>query len=144
MTLFDIMSEINNFFDISQENGDYEIVTDGIEGDFTGTYVANQYVRIRNSVLNDGVYKVTGVTSSKLTLDATLTAEDTGRSIALYGLAVPPDFITLSNTIISSGKESSVKSETVSRYSVDYGDGGSHWTKTYKNSLNKYRKLKWE
>lgn len=136
-----VMKHINNYFTKSIEYGIYEIETDGITGSFSDTYVAGAYLIIQNSYLNDGIYKILSVTNSKITLDATLIAEDT-ESTMLIALSTPPsDFVTLATTILSyTEKGLGVKSESLDDYSVSYDNDGS-WQSVYKNKLNDYRKV---
>ena len=136
------MLEINNFFVKDYECDNFTITSNKITGDFESTYVAGQYIRLSGSILNDGVYKITNVTATELTLDATLQAE-TERTITVYGLVVPSSFITLANEIIAKGSNEAVASESVSRYSVTYGEGGKSWTSVYKKALDRWRKLRW-
>ena len=142
MNLYDVLLEINNFFVRDYECIEAEITTTKIIGSFNNNYVAGQYIRVLGSILNDGVYKITNVTGTELTLDATLQAE-TERTITVYGLVIPSSFITLANEIIAKGSNEAVASESVSRYSVTYGEGGKSWASVYKKSLDRYRKMRW-
>lgn len=142
MSLYDILIYCNNFFDISKEYGNFEILNNKIYLEPKEAYYPNQYIRIQNSVFNDGVYKILSVANDGLTIDATLTNEDT-RRIVVYGLAIPNDFKNLADEIITNGKIENVDSESISRYSVSYGDGGSSWQNVYYKQLLPYRKLGW-
>ena len=142
MTLYDILLYCNNFFDITREFGNYEIDNNKILFEPTEDYYVGQYVRIKNSIFNDGVYQILTVESDGLTIDATLTNEDT-RRIVVYGLAIPNDFLSLTTNIIANGKTTNVKSESISRYSVSYGGNGSAWQNVYKDQLAPYKKLGW-
>jgi hypothetical protein len=135
------MLDVNNFFTKEFETVDAEITATKIKGDFQNNYIAGQYVRVEESYLNNDVYKITAVTDTEITLDATLLPETT--TILLYSLAVPQAFLTLANEIISDGSNKGVQSETVSRYSVNYGDGGSSWKSVYRDSLTRWRKLRY-
>lgn len=142
MKLESICKEINNYFELDHECGAYNIGSNTIET-LIKTYVPGQYIRIKNSILNDGIYKITNVNNGVITVEEDLMPENTGRIIIIYPLAIPKDFIELATEIIENGKEDSVQSESVSRYSVSYGEGGSSWTKVYAGALNKWRKLSW-
>jgi len=122
-----VMAYCKQHFDRSREAQAFEVVADGITGTFIETYVVGQYIWMVGSFINDGVYKISGVTTSKLTLDATLTAEDTGEIITLYGLSVPKAFLDIVTDIDSwvsgnSGKEG-LASESIDGYSVSFGTG---------------------
>lgn len=147
--LYEVMNYCKNFFVYSGETDDYEIEADGIKGNLAETYLVGMYVCIDNSFLNDGVYKITGVTSDKLTLDATLQAENTGDTICLYGLKVPSVFITLVDEIESydSTVQRGVKSESQGQRSVTYGSGSetgsgdNTWQSVYANTLLPYMRI---
>lgn len=141
MKLGAVLEEINNYFDVSYERDDYEIGENTITGTFEETYVANQYIRIKNSLLNDGVYKITSVASGVLTVEETLIEEDGGRQILIYGLAIPRDLIDLATEIETNGEESNIQSESLGDHSIGYGEGAS-WTQQYRQSLNKWRKMR--
>ena len=141
--LFEIMQDVNNFFVVESEKINVEITTTTLIGDFENEYIAGQYILLQNSLLNDGVYKITNVTADTLTLDATLQAENTERVMCVSALKVPPSFLSLANEIIESGSNEGVQSESVSRYSVSYADGGKAWTNLYRKSLNNWRKMRW-
>ena len=141
--LYEIMQDVNNFFVVESEKINVEITSTTLIGDFENEYISGQYVLLQNSLLNDGVYKITNVTATILTLDATLQAEDTERIMCLSALKIPPSFLNLANEIIANGSNEGVQSESVSRYSVTYGEGGKSWTSVYKKALDRWRKLRW-
>ena len=141
--LFEIMQEVNNFFVVENERISLEITATTLVGDFENEYIAGQYIMLKNSLLNDGVYKITNVTANTLTLDATLQVEDTERVMCLSALKIPPSFLTLANEIISNGSNEGVQSESVSRYSVSYAEGGKSWASLYRKALNNWRKMRW-
>ena len=145
-----IMKYCNNHFWRSYERNNFAIVEDGITGTFTETYLAGQYIHIVDSYLNDGVYKITAVSSVKLTLDATLIAEDTDDYITVYGCKVPSDFLSLVTDIETwqtknSGLEG-VASESIDSYSVSFASGidgliGNTWQNAFKSRLSTYRAM---
>lgn len=146
-----IMDYLNNHFVRSGESDDFEIVTDGIVGDFDEKYIAGQYIWIQGSFINDGVYLLTGVSNNKLTVaDDTFTAENTGESIRVFGCAVPKPFLTLVDDINSwisenAGKEG-IASETIDSYSVSFGSGpdgstANSWQSAFAGRLSTYRAM---
>lgn len=146
----EVMEEVRNHFARSVESKAYAIVADGITGSFQEKYVVGQYVWVYNSFLNDGVYKITAVASNKLTLDATLQAEDTGETIVVFGLAPPKAFLdmvaSISTYVTNQGTAQGIKSESQGNRSVSYGSGasgagGSDWQSVYSQQLNKYRRM---
>lgn len=137
-----IMKEIKNHFARCFEIGKFEIVADGIQGTFTQTYVVGAYVWIKNSFVNDGVYKITQVATNKITLDATLTAENTNEEMVLYLCTPPKDFIDLANKIITYNTTNSdgISSKSLGDLSISYS-GDSTWVSVFKGQLNTYRKV---
>ena len=136
-----VMDSINNHFVNDWEHNSYEIVSDGVTGTFSCTYLVGMYILIEHSYLNNGVYEITGVTSSKITVDATLKAENTNDSMTLYALTPPADFISIVSEITNFDEKGlGVNSESIDDYSVTYEDDGS-WQSVYKNKLNQYRRV---
>ena len=137
-----ILEYTKKFYPYSLETGVFTIVADGIEG-FTGEYVVGQYINIQESFLNDGTYKITAVTDTKLTLDATLTAEDTA-TIYLWGLKLPKAYLSLISDIETYADmqttSANLQSESQGNRSVTYKDG-SDWQSAFKAQLSVYRSL---
>ncbi len=142
--LYEIMNSINNFFIRSNETGTFEIVDDGIIGDFYNNYIVGQYICIKNSVLNDGVYKVLEINGNKLKLDAELITETS--YICLLALAIPKSFLVLVSEIQAwqekNGCNVGVESERIDDYSISFDttNGGS-WKGVFRGQLNSYRKM---
>ena len=141
------MDYCKNYFVFSCEAEAFEIVADGIVGTFSDTYVVGQYVSIDDSFVNDGVYKITAVSATKLTLDATLTAENTGDTIYVFGLKVPNAFVTIVDNITTYNATSTkgVKSESQGNRSVSYGsaagDGNSSWQSVFSGDLTPFMRM---
>jgi hypothetical protein len=135
------MQEINNFFVKSYEGATFSIIADGITGTFSQKYVVGQYISIDNTLVNDGVYKITVVAANKLTLDATLTAEADVDCI-VFGLGVPASFASLvaAITAYASGTTQGLAGESQGSRSVSYKDSSS-WQKVYRDDLNAYRRM---
>ena len=124
------------------------ITATSIAGTFSNTYVVGQYVLLKNTQLNDGVYKVIGYSDGELFLDTTLQSEEV-EDVLIFALAVPRDFIKLVDiieafTLQTVGKEN-VSSESIAGlYSVSYNSsdtGSNSWQSVYKSSLRPYKKL---
>jgi hypothetical protein len=142
--LQNILDYLNNYFVRTRELFT-AVVSDGITGTFSKTYAIGQYISIDNTLINNGVYKITGVSTSKLTLDATLTAETvTG---VVWGLAIPKVVLTLATEIASydSTSQKGVMSESQGNRSISYGNGttsgSSNWQSVYKSNLMPYKKI---
>ena len=136
-----VMTEIKNHFAISSECVPVSFEEDGINGEFYKTYVVGQYVWIKNSVVNDGVYKITAIEGSKITLDGTFTLINT--NIRLFALAVPNEFIELVSDIstFSETETVGIKSESLSDMSQTFAGDGGEWEVVYAKKLRKYRRM---
>jgi len=137
-----IMNECNNHFANSIEYAT-AIVSDGITGTFAETYIAGQYVYLVGSRVNDGVYLVASATASKITISgATLTAEATSDLKAVIGCATPKAFLDLVTEIstwqTSNANKDGITSESISRYSVSYKNGGG-WSEVFRSKLDAWR-----
>jgi hypothetical protein len=120
-----VMRFCKNHFPRSKERKKFTFVSDGITGTFTETYVIGQYIWVRESFVNDGVYQIIEKTSSKLTLNATLTSEETNGYSTVLGLHVPNDFLSLvcdiESWVTNNGGREGIVSEKIDDYSVNYG-----------------------
>lgn len=139
--LSELLQYINKWYVNSLETQTFTIVSDGIEGTFSQNYVVGQYISIDNSILNDGVYKLTGVTASKLSVAETLQTEAVN-TVFIWGLAIPPDIVNLSIAIdIHIGKsQDGIASESQGGRSISYANN-STWSSVFGARLSKYRSL---
>ncbi len=137
--LSEVMKHINNYFVKTTEDITVNIVADGIEGTFTNTYIVGQYIRVCDSILNDGVYKLTGVTSSKLSVAETLVVES--NKVQVAGLVIPSEFLSIVTEIEAHKGSGGVVSESIDDYSVTYSDGGS-WVSAFEERLYPYTKFR--
>ena len=138
LPLFELCSEIKNFFVTKINTGKFEIVGGKIKSpDFLQE---NQYFRIVGSVFNDGVYQNTA--------DLELTNEVFCG--AVWSMALPPAFIDLAAEIkqyndSDEAKPSAYKSESFGGYAytkATNSDGTPiRWQDVFKKSLNKWRKI---
>jgi len=148
-----IMNYCKNHFVRSKERkSTFAIVSDGITGSFQEKYIVGQYLWIRESIANDGVYKIIGVDlDNKLTLDATLTDEYLDDEyITIYGLAVPTSFLDIVTDIgnwktNNAGKEG-VKSESIDDYSISFSTGSNGatantWQTAFESRLTPYKQV---
>ena len=123
----------NNFFERSSEYGRYTISENAIA--VRGDYKAGQYVRIMDSLLNDGVYKIASVEAGEITLDATLTDEEFCGYIV--GLAIPNEFITLAEKV-EAFTNRGIASESIPNYSVSFN--AKSGVEAYRSDLQAYMK----
>lgn len=134
-TLGNMLKYINRNFVVRCDSVT-SIVADGVLGSFVD-YVVGQYVYIRGSLLNDGVYKITAVSTSKLTLDEALTAEATSHLKTVYGLGIPKALLALAVKIGAHTQTAGIASESIDDYSVSYTD--SSWAGAYAKELQSWR-----
>jgi hypothetical protein len=123
----------NNFFERSSEYGRYTISENAIA--VRGDYKAGQYVRIMDSLLNDGVYKIASVEAGEITLDATLTDEEFCGYIV--GLAIPNEFVTLAAKV-EAFTNRGIASESIPNYSVSFN--AKNGVEAYRSDLQAYMK----
>ena len=118
MTLTDVLEHLGNYFERDFELGDFSISANTIA--VSKTYKAGQYVRIMDSVLNDGVYKILSFSNGVITIDGTLTDESFNGYIV--GLAVPSSVVNCISKIndYESKLQNGVASESIPNYSVTY------------------------
>ena len=138
--IYEVMNSINNHFVDGVDYGTFEIVSDGIAGSFSETYIAGMYVMIENSKINDGIYLITEVTSGKITVDTVLNAESTSDPILIFPCTPPKSFIDLTTKISGYTEKPGVSSEKLADHSISFKDGGS-WVSTYSKKIGQYRKV---
>lgn len=135
MELYDLMNKCNNYFIIDYENGDFVIQNKVIE--LNGNYKVNQYIRIINSLFNDGIYKIVRIDGKKIELD---NGVDEGFNGYVCGLKVPNDFIKLLDKINEYEKriKKGISSESIPNYSISYNN--EDYSIVFKGELSKYTK----
>ena len=135
MELYDLMNKCNNYFISDYENGDFVIQGKVIE--LNGSYKVNQYIRIINSLFNDGIYKIVKIDGKKIELDNGVDEEFNGYVCALR---VPNDFIKLLDKINEYEKriKKGISSESIPNYSISYNN--EDYSIVFKGELSKYIK----
>lgn len=135
MELYDLMNKCNNYFISDYENGDFVIQNKVIE--LNGSYKVNQYIRIINSLFNDGIYKIVKIDGKKIELDNGVDEEFNGY---VCGLRVPNDFIKLLDKINEYEKriKKGISSESIPNYSISYNN--EDYSIVFKGELSKYTK----
>lgn len=118
MTLTDVLKHLGNYFERDFELGDFSISANTIA--VSKTYKAGQYVRIMDSLLNDGVYKVLSFSAGVMTIDGTL-ADETFNGY-IVSLAVPSNVVDISQQMqdYQAMTAKGIASESVPNYSVSY------------------------
>ena len=126
--LFEVMKELNNFFDVERVYGEFTISDGGLQD---VEVHERQYFRIIGSVFNDGVFRE----------PATLTDETfTG---AVWLLAVPGDFIQLCDDIQTwADKNLTADSQAMSPYTSE-SFGGYSYSKSGASATASAAGLQW-
>lgn len=142
--MYTIMQYLKNYFFVFKEYGEYYILDNTIQ--IRGNYKQGQYILIKNSILNDGVYKVIKVKDDILTLEGELNTEVfTGY---VCSLSVPKDFIRLCEDI-NKFNQKQIRTDIVSEsfpggysYSKATVNGElPSWKDVFKTELYMYRKI---
>ena len=137
--LLELMRECKNFFDISEETGNFVIDNNIIS--LSNDYIIDQYILITGSVLNNGIYKI------KDNLYTLENSKDEGFTGTIYGLAIPKDFIKLSETIekyIQDNPQSNKIREKIGSYDVSMASnekGTITWQQVFARDLNPFRRM---
>lgn len=137
-----LMAKCNNYFERTAEQGEYTIESNAIQN-VRGKYVAGQYIRIMDSLFNDGVYKIkTATEDGKIVLDATLKDEIFNGYVV--GLAVPPAFIALSKKVEAydekAQRHAGVNSESIPNYSISYDTANKDGAAYYASEVAAFKK----
>lgn len=146
ITLDDVCAELKNYFVTDRQFGVFKISDGAISPlDFVQK---GQYFRIVGSVFNDGVYKYTSEGIEGLT--------DEEFDGAIWAMAVPKQLVDLMGEMnewqakYGEVVASPYTSESFGGYSYTKASGmtaedeggGIDWRRTFKSSLNRWRKLR--
>jgi len=150
-----VLEYLNNyFFKYTSTAKEYSYAKDitfttnnTMAGDFTDTFLVGEYVLVEGSRINDGVYLISAIDDTTITIDATVDLTiDTEPQIdcTITKLFIPKQLISLIaeikdyNTNVTTG----IASESQGNRSVSYG-GSSGWKSAFSNQLSVYKKLRW-
>lgn len=110
-----LLDYINNYFYKFKERGTYEIKDDVLIG-VRGKYFPGQYIMIRNSFLNDTVFKIKAITEKGLLLEESLDETFEGY---VCSLAIPRNIIEIEKKISDFNNDPTNKH--TNRASVGFG-----------------------
>lgn len=118
-----------------------------LTGDFTSTFLVGEYILIEDTRLNNGVYLITAIDDTTITIDATLDITiDTESEIecTLTKLFIPKPLISLIAEIktYDASTTSGLVSESQGSRSVSYATM-SGWKTAFGSQLSGYKKLRW-
>lgn len=110
-----ILKYINNYYAKTKELGIITIKDNKIE--LKGTYIPNQYILVRGSILNDGLYKINTLEDKMIAVTGAINEVFEG---VIYALAIPKEIIEMQTELkeLESKYEPSVyQSESFGNYS---------------------------
>ena len=146
-----IMDYLHNYFYLFKERGKFTINFNSVTidgADLKGRYVEGQYVKIKGSANNDGIYKVIAVASDELpgiTLEGCLSDEVFEGYICSLG--IPKAFRKLADEIQAyngTNPTTGIVSESFGGYSYTKAtgtDGVPGWAVAFKIQLAPYRRM---
>jgi len=153
MDLSSLFDWLNNWF--VDDNSDYAITVSDSDGmtfdedtktitaDFEDSdLLAEMYVRITGTMLNDGAYKLVTVTDTAITVEQELIDESAVTTGQVDYMAVPRGVRSVIGSIEGATSEDNVSAETQGSRSITYsGTGGSSIFAQYGSVLYQYRNL---
>lgn len=120
--------------------------------DFSDTFVAGEYINIEGTRLNDGVYKVSAIDGTTITIDSTVDftiVAEAEVETTLTKCYIPKDLVALIaevktyNTNVTDGIASEKQGERSVTYSTGSEGSASGWQSAFASRLSKYKKLRW-
>ena len=151
-----VLREINNyFFEYSSGSKQFSYSKDVtfttnntlIASDFSDTFIVGEYILIENSRINNGVFLITAIDGTTITIDATLDLTITTepeRSVTLTKCFIPGELLALIEDVktYDTNITTGLASESQGNRSVSYGDS-SGWKKAFSSDLSIYKRLRW-
>lgn len=137
--LQEVLQHINNYY-IDDYCDLVGIEEDGFVVSNSSKFIANQYVLVVGSKLNDAVYKITSIVGNKLMV-SDLIEEVT--DCYIYGLAVPKAVLNIVTEVEEyNTKANGVTQESLGDYSVSYTseNGDVSWLTVFRKRLAPFRK----
>ncbi len=140
-----ILKQINNYFYKFYEMGNFSIDHNRIL--VKGNYVQGQYIRIENSLMNDGVYRVAYAKDGEIRLEGFDLIDEEFEGV-ISSLAIPKQLINLLPKIEKyeeENKQSPIISESFGTYSytlaTDTSGKAISWEQAFSNELKNYKKM---
>lgn len=138
-----ILKELNNYFYRFREVDNFSIEDNQIA--VRGKYLKGQYIRIIDSMFNDGIYKVISVQNNIITLEGLVDEDFQG---AICSLAIPREILEIEKKVIEYNekyKATGYQSESFQGYSYTMATDSTGriatWQNVYFNDLKPYRKM---
>ena len=153
--LNEVLKEINNYFPWKGFDGTVHLytvdiiftATDTMTGDFEDTYMVGEYVKVSGSRLNNGVFKISAITDTTITIDTTvdqIIKEEEEIIVDVVKVAIPDELVAIINDIetYDSQAKDGLQAESQADRSVTYSKGSSG-TDVFRSKLAKWNKVKW-
>lgn len=154
--IYKVMKECRNFFydhdkrgRVIRDKGTFEIRDNVVTG-LECAYQKNQYIRIMNSVFNDGVYKIEDVVEGEYSIKVPSLIDETFEGF-IIPLRVPKDFLEFVNEVEQYQEkhnvlvsDPSIMSESFVNYSYSKASGQSSnsniftWQDAFSSELKYY------
>ena len=136
----ELMLTTRNYFEKFYINGKIEIVNGKIA--LPSRFIKGQYIRIINSLLNDGIYKITEKGSDGIATFSVILKDETFNGF-IVGLAVPQDFEALSEKIdnwtAKNDSRRGIASESVAGY-YSWTANAKSVEEAFSNEIAQYKK----
>ncbi len=140
-----ILKQVKNYFYKFYEMGNFSIEQNKIK--IKGKYLTGQYIRIENSSMNDGVYKVAYAKDGEITLQGFDLIDEEFEGV-ISSLAIPKQLINLLPKIEKyeeENKQSPIVSESFGTYSytlaTDTTGKAIGWEKVFASELKRWNKM---
>lgn len=136
------LQQLNNYFENTYEEGVYTIEDGALS--VRGKYLKGQYIRIMDSILNNGVYKIEGINDGKLTFDKPL-RDETFENGIIVGIVLDNSFIDLIERIEAWEKkvgDKPIVTESIPNYSVSFNLGLR--TMQFERDLQYHKKMRFD
>lgn len=132
-----LMTYTNNYFERFAYVGKFTFKDGKLILADTSKFKVGQYIRIMDSLLNDGIYKIKEIGGGTISTDISFIDEEFNGYVV--GLAVPKNFVDLAEKIGKRACKDGLSSESIQGfYSVSYG--GKNAMEQYSNEINIYAK----
>ena len=156
-----VLNELNNyFFKYSTTTGTKQYsfskditftANDTLEADFADTFIVSEYVLIEGSRVNDGVYLISAIDDTSITIDTTVDLvikTEPEASCTITKLFIPQELLQVIAEIKTYNAKANdgVASESIDDYSISYQGGSSDensWPKVFRGKLGKWKRLGW-
>lgn len=155
--------ETNNYFEVSPDvlflsgnsiafvSGTPAKITDSENRFVSAGFKAGMDIRIQNSILNNGIFRVGSVVPGELTLAAgeVLIDEDLSQDILVTLVVIPEQIKLVIAKIIefyfpTKNSQQGIKSEKFDDYSISFVEKGEGFPASVQKLIEPYMNLKWD